>query len=74
MKTVKESNIWSTFFHALDEKAENMGQRKKKKKGGLLFCLDGVGWSHIIAGDVTALSSGQGARKPPVPFSAQMKR
>ena len=33
MKTVKESNIWSTFFHALDEKAENMGQRKKKKKG-----------------------------------------
>lgn len=45
-----------------------------KKKKGLLFCLDGVGRSHVIAGDVTALSGGQGARQPPVPFSAQMKR
>lgn len=48
-------------------------EQDKKKWRGLLFCLDGVRWSHIIAGDVTAISSGQGARQPPVPFSAQMK-
>lgn len=49
-------------------------KREREKKKDLLFCLDGVGWSHIIAGDITALSRGQGASQPPVPLSAQMKR
>lgn len=37
----------------------------------VLFCLDGVGWSHIVAGDITALSSCQGASEPPIPFSVR---
>lgn len=53
----------------------NKRDRAREKKGRryLLFSLDGVGWSHVIAGDVTALSGRQGARQPPVPFSAEIK-
>lgn len=43
------------------------------KQGGnnVLFCLDGVGWSHIVAGDITTLACRQGASEPPVPFSVR---
>lgn len=33
-----------------------------------LFGLDGVGWSHIVAGDVTILSGVDGTSLPPVAF------
>lgn len=41
-------------------------------RGGdyVLFCLDGVRRSHVVAGDVSALSCRQGPSEPPVPFSA----
>lgn len=55
-------------------KEREQGGKKREEKRDLLFCLDGVRWSHIIAGDVTALSGGQGASQPPVPFSVRMKR
>lgn len=48
------------------------GSGVNKRKGGgdhVLFCLDGVGWSHIVAGDVAALASRQGTSEPPITFS-----
>lgn len=33
-----------------------------------LFGLDGVGWSHVVAGDVTFLPGVDGASLPPVAF------
>lgn len=33
-----------------------------------LFSLDGVGWSHVVAGNVTFLSGVDGASLPPVAF------
>lgn len=43
--------------------------RVKQGEDYVLFCLDGVGRSHVVAGDVTALSRRQGPGEPPVPFS-----
>lgn len=31
--------------------------------------MDGVRWSHIVAGDVAALASRQGMSEPPITFS-----
>lgn len=48
------------------------GSGVNERKGGgdhVLFCLDGVGWSHIVAGDVAALASRQGTSEPPITFS-----
>lgn len=64
-----------SFVHACDKRRISLRRQEEEKKSGgsLLFCLDGVGRSHIIAGDVAALSAGQGARQPPVPLSAHTK-
>lgn len=43
--------------------------RVKQGEDYVLFCLDGVGRSHVVAGDVAALSRRQGPGEPPVPFS-----
>ena len=46
----------------------------KRKQQNVLFCLDGVNWSHIIAGNVTRLSSCQGACFPPISFPGEKKK
>ena len=46
----------------------------KRKQQNVLFCLDGVNWSHIIAGNVTRLSSCQGACFPPISFPGGKKK
>lgn len=43
--------------------------RGKQGEDCVLFCLDGVWWSHVVAGDITALASRQGTSEPPIPFS-----
>lgn len=43
--------------------------RGKQGEDYVLFCLDGVWWSHVVAGDITALASCQGTSEPPIPFS-----
>lgn len=41
----------------------------KQGEDYVLFCLDGVGRGHIVAGDITTLSCRKGTSEPPVPFS-----
>lgn len=48
--------------------------RGKQGEDYVLFCLDGVWWSHVVAGDITALASRQGTSKPPIPFSVTWGR
>lgn len=43
--------------------------RGKQGVDYVLFCLDGVWWSHVVAGDITALASRQGTGEPPISFS-----
>lgn len=40
----------------------------------LLFSLYGVGWSHVVTGDVTLLSGVDGASLPPVTFPGEKCR
>lgn len=39
-----------------------------------LFSLYGVGWSHVVTGDVTFLSSVDGASLPPVAFPTDKRK
>lgn len=43
--------------------------RARQGEDYVLFCLDGVGRSHVVAGDVAALARRQGTSEPPVAFS-----
>lgn len=52
-------------------------QRKLRVRQGedyVLFCLDGVGRSHVVAGDVAALARRQGASEPPVALSVTQRQ
>ena len=65
------------LLHSVTEfiRATNLEKQVvKRKQQNILFCLDGVNWSHIIAGNVTRLSSCQGARFPPISFPGGEKK
>ena len=65
------------LLHKVNEfiRATNLEKQVvKRKQQNVLFCLDGVNWSHIIAGNVTRLSSCQGARFPPISFPGGKKK
>lgn len=48
------------------EKAKEQSMWRMTGNERLLFSLYGVGWSHVVAGDVTFLSGVNGASLPPV--------
>lgn len=52
------------------------GGRQSVGKGNelLLFSLNGVGWSHVVTGDVTFLSGVDGASLPPVAFPEERSK
>lgn len=72
------SHVYMQMYSSKDKKKNNAmfglwkGKRCLRGKQGedyVLFCLDGVWWSHVVAGDITALASRQGTSEPPIPFS-----
>lgn len=48
--------------------------RVRQGEDYILFCLDGVGRSHVVAGDVAALARRQGTSEPPVAFSVTQRQ
>lgn len=48
--------------------------RVRQGEDYVLFCLDGVGRSHVVAGDVAALARRQGTSEPPVAFSVTQRQ
>lgn len=52
----------------MTEKKQDNRDRVKSVNELLLFCLYGVGWSHVVTGDVTFLAGVDGAGLPPVSF------
>lgn len=51
------------------QKCRGSCEGETRREDYVLFCLDGVGRSHVVAGDVAALARRQGASEPPVAFS-----
>lgn len=58
----------------MEDDRDRDGENVRKGNELLLFSLYGVGWSHVVTGDVTFLSGVDGARLPPVAFPEERSK
>lgn len=64
----------ATFRLVKEKQTNNLQSETVRVRQGedyILFCLDGVGRSHVVTGDISTLSCRQGTGEPPVPLSVR---
>lgn len=68
---ISSLNLWRKNKQTNNLQSETA--RVKQGEDYILFCLDGVGRSHVVTGDISTLSCRQGTGEPPVPFSVRQR-